>query len=156
MASPAAIGAGVGGGVVALAGTSYAAYTQLRPYDDFLDYANRNWLVYIGDTANGFKNKISADTGDGTQNGYRKILSEKLNLISGTDNQINADDIQKAGKDADDSDKAKLNKVAKKVRDWCESNKTKGSKSTDNVNWASIKENADWQNFERLCLETSK
>ncbi len=42
MASPAAIGAGIGGGAVAVAGTSYAAYTQLRPYDDFSDYARRN------------------------------------------------------------------------------------------------------------------
>ncbi|GCE63721.1 hypothetical protein MHSWG343_07210 [Candidatus Mycoplasma haematohominis] len=156
MPSPAAIGAGVGGGAVAVAGTSYAAYTQLRPYDNFLDYANRNGLVYIGENDDEITTKVKADSGDVNGNGYRKNVKDALASETGS-NKPTDDEINKAGKTGDENDKdgTKLTKVLSEVKNWCK--KTKLLKPTrtesQDVDWSSINTNANWDNFKKLCLK---
>ncbi|WP_216083407.1 hypothetical protein [Candidatus Mycoplasma haematohominis] len=156
MASPAAIGAGVGGGAVAVAGTSYAAYTQLRPYDNFLDYAQRNGKVYIGGgEARNIKSAIKSSS-DVSSDGYKKDLKDNWTTIKGDDASASQEgDIDGAGKTGD-TDEAKLNKLATEVNTWCESKKEKTpTKTGDSIDWLKVGQDANWVLFEKVCLEKS-
>ncbi|WP_216083455.1 hypothetical protein [Candidatus Mycoplasma haematohominis] len=155
MASPAAIGAGIGGGAVAVAGTSYAAYTQLRPYDDFSDYARRNWFSFVYETDDKIKEKIR-NGGDGTVDGYRKDLKDEWNLIKGTQSDApTADDVGKAGTSEDTGlEPTKLTKVVDKVKAWCKTEEKKKPQGSDGkVDWSKIDSDAGWQKYKKLCLE---
>ncbi|GCE63737.1 hypothetical protein [Candidatus Mycoplasma haematohominis] len=156
MASPAAIGAGIGGGAVAVAGTSYAAYTQLRPYDDFSDYARRNWFSFIYETDEKIKEKIR-NGGDGTAEGYRKYLKDELESIKGTgDGMLTDEDVTNAGKD-NDTGGAKLTKVVEKVKAWCTTEeKKKPQGENGKVDWSKIEADVNWKKYEKLCLEPPK
>ncbi|WP_216083681.1 hypothetical protein [Candidatus Mycoplasma haematohominis] len=164
MASPAAVGAGVIGGSVAVAGTSYAAYTQLRPYDDFLDYANRNWYVYIGGDEEKIASKIKGDPStEDTSNSYKVALKKiKTSLrkdASGTSTSLDDDDIDKAGKSGETESETKLTLVKGAVKVWCEANKKNKPAETDGkIDWSNekMKENENWKNFAAVCLESTK
>ncbi|GCE64047.1 hypothetical protein MHSWG343_10550 [Candidatus Mycoplasma haematohominis] len=162
MASPAAVGAGVIGGSVAVAGTSYAAYTQLRPYDDFLDYANRNWYVYIGEDEEKIASKIKGDSSTAnTSNPYKaalKKIRESLRAGTGSDSIQDAD-IDKAGKSGETESETKLTLVKGAVKVWCEANKKNKPAETDGkIDWSNekMKENENWKNFAAVCLESTK
>ncbi|GCE63894.1 hypothetical protein [Candidatus Mycoplasma haematohominis] len=160
MASPAAIGAGITGGAVAVAGTSYAAYTQLRPYDDFLDYANRNWYEYIGGDTEKISSKIVGTAGQAS-NPYKDALKRiRGSWKVGTGGTAIQDtDIDVAGKDGDSTSPKKIDLIKEAVKGWCEeTKKNTPTKKDEKIDWSdeSMKKDENWKNFADVCLEPPK
>ncbi|GCE63724.1 hypothetical protein [Candidatus Mycoplasma haematohominis] len=120
------IGAAVAGTAVVGGGGALAAYAAgaFESYGDLYEWMvkKNKWNDYKGKDIIAIKKKIKESEGVSQENSYKKSLSENWDLIKAdgnTDDTLKSE-IDKAGKQDQDSNYEKLNQIVNVVNVWCE------------------------------------